>query len=97
MTLANMMTHADKAAMAAILNRTLNEYGFTLNHADINSCFWVPGTNPIKVTKEGIDFLMVELPERDVQALDVIALKIQMRLRWTELLQKSVSPVALIL
>lgn len=96
MTQANMMTHTDKVAVAAILNRTLNEYGFTLNCTDINHCFWVPGTNPIKMTKDGVDFLMVELPERDVQALDVIALKIQMRLRWVETLEKSVSPVALI-
>lgn len=86
-----MMTQADKAAIAAILNRTLNEYGFALKPADINSCFWVPGTNPIKLTKEGIDFLMIDLPTPDVEALDAIALKIQMRQTWLKYWQYSQS------
>ena len=76
---AAQLNEREKEAIAAIVNKTLSRYRLKVEPKHINNILSGDGLETIRITKEGKDFLRIELPKHDIERLNAIARYVEKR------------------
>lgn len=75
------LNEREKEAIACLLNKTLRQYKLRVEPKDINSILSGSEVGTIRITKDGQDFLHIELPSYDIERLNAIARHVEARQR----------------
>lgn len=79
---AAQLNEREKEAIATLLNKTLRQYNLRVEPKDINSILTGSDSlETIRITKDGQDFLRIQLPSYDIERLNAIARRVEARQR----------------
>lgn len=78
-SVAAQLNEQEREAIATLLNKTLKQYKLRLSPKDINNILSGDGLETIRITKDGQDFLCIELPKYDIERLNAIAQRVEAR------------------